>query len=70
MSAFTETDEHRELRAAVATRHQVRAGLLPGVPEGRKTDELWDEAGKLRFIGVNLPKNTVAAGPACTNCRS
>jgi alkylation response protein AidB-like acyl-CoA dehydrogenase len=54
---FTETDEQRALRAAVAELgskygysyfiKQARAG-------GRMT-ELWQEAGKLGFLGVNLP---------------
>ncbi|HXZ64847.1 MAG TPA: acyl-CoA dehydrogenase family protein [Streptosporangiaceae bacterium] len=54
---FTETDEQQALRAAVAElgskygyayyTRQARAG-------GRLT-ELWQEAGKLGFLGVNLP---------------
>ena len=64
MSAFTETDEHRELRAAVAAlatkygQDYFRACAR----EGRKTDELWDEAGKLGFIGVNLPEEYGGGG--------
>ncbi|MDP9094288.1 MAG: acyl-CoA/acyl-ACP dehydrogenase [Actinomycetota bacterium] len=54
---FTETDEQHALRAAVAdlgarygyeyTRAKVKSGA--------HTDELWAEAGKLGFLGVNLP---------------
>jgi alkylation response protein AidB-like acyl-CoA dehydrogenase len=64
VSAFTETDEHRELRAAVAAlatkygQDYFRACAR----EGRKTDELWDEAGKLGFIGVNLPEEYGGGG--------
>jgi alkylation response protein AidB-like acyl-CoA dehydrogenase len=54
---FTETDEQRALRAAVAelagrygaeyTRRKIKSG--------EHTDELWLEAGKLGFLGVNIP---------------
>jgi len=55
---FTETEEQQALRKAVAdlgarygfeyTRAKVRSG--------EHTDELWLEAGKLGFLGVNLPE--------------
>jgi alkylation response protein AidB-like acyl-CoA dehydrogenase len=61
---FTETDEQRALRAAVADlggryghsyyTRQARSG-------GRLT-ELWQEAGKLGFIGVNLPERYGGGG--------
>jgi alkylation response protein AidB-like acyl-CoA dehydrogenase len=61
---FTENDEQRALRAAVADlgnrygygyfTKQARSG-------GRLT-ELWQEAGKLGFIGVNLPEQYGGGG--------
>ena len=61
---FTETDEQNALRAAVAelgarygyeyTRAKVKAG--------EHTDELWNEAGKLGFLGVNLPEQFGGGG--------
>jgi alkylation response protein AidB-like acyl-CoA dehydrogenase len=54
---FTETEEQQALRRAVAelgsrygfeyTRRKIKAA--------EHTDELWQEAGKLGFLGVNLP---------------
>ena len=61
---FTETDEQQALRKAVAelagrygfeyTRRKVK--------EGAHTDELWHEAGKLGFLGVNLPEQYGGGG--------
>ncbi len=61
---FTETDEQRALRAAVAElggkygytyyTRQARGG--------GKLTELWQEAGKLGFIGVNLPEQYGGGG--------
>ncbi|HEV7194136.1 MAG TPA: acyl-CoA dehydrogenase [Jatrophihabitantaceae bacterium] len=61
---FTETDEQKALRDAVAelggrygyeyTRAKVKAG--------EHTDELWGEAGKLGFLGVNLPEEHGGGG--------
>jgi alkylation response protein AidB-like acyl-CoA dehydrogenase len=55
---FTETDEQRALRAAVADLgarygHAYYASQARG---GGRMTELWQEAGKLGFIGVNLPE--------------
>jgi alkylation response protein AidB-like acyl-CoA dehydrogenase len=61
---FTETDEQQALRSAVAalgarygdayTRQKVR--------DGEPTDELWAEAGRLGFLGVNLPEQYGGGG--------
>jgi alkylation response protein AidB-like acyl-CoA dehydrogenase len=62
--SFVESDERRALRAAVAelggrygheyVRRKVKAG--------EHLDELWHEAGKLGFIGVNLPEGYGGGG--------
>ncbi|MGC5257714.1 acyl-CoA dehydrogenase family protein [Gordonia sp. DT218] len=55
---FVESSERADLRASVAAfaakygQEYFRECAL----EGRKTDEMWSEAGKLGFIGVNLPE--------------
>ncbi len=54
---FTETDEQRALRAAVAelgSKYGYSYFLRQARTGGRLT-ELWQEAGKLGFLGVNLP---------------
>jgi alkylation response protein AidB-like acyl-CoA dehydrogenase len=61
---FTETEEQQALRKAVAelgsrygfeyTRSKVKSG--------EPTDELWLEAGKLGFLGVNLPEEHGGGG--------
>jgi alkylation response protein AidB-like acyl-CoA dehydrogenase len=54
---FTETDEQRALRAAVAAlggKYGYSYFLRQARTGGRLT-ELWQEAGKLGFLGVNLP---------------
>jgi alkylation response protein AidB-like acyl-CoA dehydrogenase len=61
---FTETEEQQALRHAVAdlgsrygfeyTRGKVKSG--------EHTDELWREAGKLGFLGVNLPEEYGGGG--------
>ncbi|PZS36146.1 MAG: acyl-CoA dehydrogenase [Pseudonocardiales bacterium] len=61
---FTETEEQQALRQAVAdlgsrygfeyTRSKVKSG--------EHTDELWLEAGKLGFLGVNLPEQYGGGG--------
>ena len=54
---FTETDEQQALRAAVAklgSKYGYSYFLTQARTGGRLT-ELWQEAGKLGFLGVNLP---------------
>ena len=69
---FTETDEQLALRAAVA-------GLAAGygyayyteqARSGGRLTELWQEAGRLGFIGVNLPEEYGGGGAGCTSCLS
>jgi alkylation response protein AidB-like acyl-CoA dehydrogenase len=54
---FTETDEQVALRAAVAKlgRKYGYAYFTRQARSGGRLTELWQEAGKLGFIGVNLP---------------
>ncbi|MFJ4737211.1 acyl-CoA dehydrogenase family protein [Streptomyces sp. NPDC088770] len=58
MTPVTESEEHRDLRAAVAAlgERYGRAYLTRAVAEGRPLTELWSEAGKLGYLGVNLPE--------------
>ncbi|MFN2517925.1 MAG: acyl-CoA dehydrogenase family protein [Jatrophihabitantaceae bacterium] len=54
---FTETEEQQALRKAVAELG-ARYGFeytRSKVKSGEHTDELWREAGRLGFLGVNLP---------------
>ncbi|MEU0034698.1 acyl-CoA dehydrogenase [Streptomyces sp. NPDC006333] len=58
MSPATETEEHQALRAAVAAlgRRYGRDYLTSAIREDRHPTELWAEAGKLGYLGVNLPE--------------
>jgi alkylation response protein AidB-like acyl-CoA dehydrogenase len=58
MTTVLETDEHKALRAAVAalgTRYG-REYLTKVIAAGTHPDELWSEAAKLGYLGVNLPE--------------
>ena len=62
--SFIETEEQTALREAVAALvkkygHQY---FTDCARQGRKTDELWNEAGELGFIGVNLPEEYGGGG--------
>lgn len=53
-----ETDEQKALRAAVSdlgARYGYLDYVLPRARRGEPLTELWHEAGKLGFLGVNLP---------------
>ncbi|MEV7419330.1 acyl-CoA dehydrogenase family protein [Streptomyces sp. NPDC089919] len=64
MSSVLETEEHRALRAAVAALGQRygREYLAKVAAEGRHPDELWAEAAKLGYLGVNLPEEYGGGG--------
>ncbi|MFF4533855.1 acyl-CoA dehydrogenase family protein [Streptomyces sp. NPDC001407] len=54
---LVESTEHTDLRAAVAAlgRRYGREYIAQAVREGKHADELWAEAGRLGYLGVNLP---------------
>src|ERR1700733_6389268 len=54
---FTETDEQRALRAAVAELGVAygHTYFLKQARSGGRLTELWQQAGQLGFLGVNLP---------------
>lgn len=62
--SFVETPERADLRASVAALAEKYGQdyFRECAREGRKTDELWSEAGKLGFIGVNLPEEYGGGG--------
>jgi alkylation response protein AidB-like acyl-CoA dehydrogenase len=63
--SFIETDEQRELRAAVARladRYNFLDYALPKARAGKPLTELWNEAGELGFLGVNLPEEYGGGG--------
>ncbi|MEU9209377.1 acyl-CoA dehydrogenase family protein [Streptomyces sp. NPDC048415] len=58
MSPVIESEEHKAIRAAVAAlgKRYGRDYLTRVVAEGGHPDELWAEAAKLGYLGVNLPE--------------
>ena len=64
MSGFVETEEQQALRKAVAAMaaNYGQDYYLAKARGGEHTDELWEEAGKLGFIGVNLPEEYGGGG--------
>lgn len=63
-SAVVETEEHKALRAAVAALGQRygREYLARVAREGGHPDELWADAAKLGYLGVNLPEEYGGGG--------
>ncbi|WP_089101910.1 acyl-CoA dehydrogenase family protein [Streptomyces hyaluromycini] len=59
-----ETDEHKALREAVATlgRKYGRTYMTSVISAGGHPSELWNEAGKLGYLGVNLPEEHGGGG--------
>ncbi|MEV7325559.1 acyl-CoA dehydrogenase family protein [Streptomyces sp. NPDC093970] len=68
MSTPIESDEHKALREAVAAlgRKYGRAYITRTIAEGRHPTELWQEAGKLGYLGVNLPEEHGGGGGGIT----
>jgi alkylation response protein AidB-like acyl-CoA dehydrogenase len=61
---FTETDEQRALRAAAGElgRKYGYAYYTRQARQGGRLTELWQEAGQLGFLGVNLPEDYGGGG--------
>ncbi len=64
MSPAIETEEHQALRTAVAAlgRRYGREYLARVAREGGHPDELWADAAKLGYLGVNLPEEYGGGG--------
>lgn len=64
MSPTLETEEHQALRTAVGAlgRKYGREYLARVVREGGHPDELWADAAKLGYLGVNLPEEYGGGG--------
>ena len=62
--AFTESDERQELRKAVRDlgRKYGADYFRQAAEDGRKTTELWQEAGKLGYLGVAVPEEYGGGG--------
>ncbi|MEU3203360.1 acyl-CoA dehydrogenase family protein [Streptomyces cyaneofuscatus] len=63
-TAVLETEEHQALRAAVAAlgKRYGRDYMTTVIREGSHTHELWAEAAKLGYLGVNLPEEYGGGG--------
>ncbi|MEV6006537.1 acyl-CoA dehydrogenase family protein [Streptomyces sp. NPDC051976] len=63
-SALLESEERRALRKAVGdlARRYGRDYFAATVRAGKHTDELWQEAGRLGYLGVNLPEEYGGGG--------
>ncbi|MEU0596730.1 acyl-CoA dehydrogenase family protein [Streptomyces sp. NPDC006393] len=64
MTAVIESEEHKALRAAVAAlgKRYGRDYLTRTVADGKPPTELWSEAGRLGYLGVNLPEEHGGGG--------
>jgi alkylation response protein AidB-like acyl-CoA dehydrogenase len=64
MTGFSESEERQALRAAVADLGRRYGGewFLKKARAGEKSSELWDEAGKLGYLGVNVPEEYGGGG--------
>ncbi|MFI5689154.1 acyl-CoA dehydrogenase family protein [Streptomyces sp. NPDC051636] len=64
MSTTLETEEHKALRAAVAAlgKRYGRDYITRVVADGGHPGELWSEAAKLGYLGVNLPEQYGGGG--------
>ena len=62
--SFIETEERQALREAVAAMaaNYGQDYFLEKARSGEHTDELWAEAGKLGFLGVNMPEEYGGGG--------
>ncbi|MFI9028667.1 acyl-CoA dehydrogenase family protein [Streptomyces sp. NPDC053560] len=62
--SLIETEEQQALRAAVAAlgKRYGREYFTRVVAEGKHTDDLWAEAAKLGYLGVNLPEEHGGGG--------
>ncbi|EST39424.1 acyl-CoA dehydrogenase [Streptomycetaceae bacterium MP113-05] len=65
---MAETAEQRALREAVAAlgRRYGRPYFEEALLEGRHTDELWQEAGRLGYLSVSLPEDHGGGGQGIT----
>ncbi|GAA0640435.1 acyl-CoA dehydrogenase family protein [Streptomyces thermocarboxydovorans] len=64
MTTHIESDEHKALREAVAAfgKRYGRDYFTRTVAEGRHPAELWQDAAKLGYLGVNLPEEYGGGG--------
>ncbi|MFF1282261.1 acyl-CoA dehydrogenase family protein [Streptomyces sp. NPDC058299] len=64
MTAVIESEEHQALRSAVAALggRYGRDYLTRTIAAGRHPTELWSEAGRLGYLGVNLPEEYGGGG--------
>ncbi|MEU4151689.1 acyl-CoA dehydrogenase family protein [Streptomyces sp. NPDC026659] len=64
MTTLIESEEHQSLRKAVSAlgKRYGRDYITRAITEGRHPTELWLEAGKLGYLGVNLPEEYGGGG--------